>query len=137
MVANAWLLARVTANGRKYNVVPLKKSERENAHEAAQHPRKNVVTSIFQTKDQEPAQTTQIEVLPRYRVILMSDGIADSLLPVKIAALVKDKTPLQAMQTISDVTTNRFKASEALHSKNPGKYENYSDGFYQEPKPDN
>lgn len=113
------------------------KSELENARKASRHPHRNVVSQSFQAKDQEPDKTNRIEVQPGYRVILMTDGISDTLLPDEIASLIKDTTPLQAMQIISDVTTKRFKASETLRSENPGENENYSDGFYQEPKPDN
>lgn len=113
------------------------RSVEENAREASRHPQRAILTKSFSIQEEKPDPPKRTEVKPGYRVLLMSDGISDTLLPEEIAKLIKGKTPLQAMQVISDVTTKRFTMRKTLRTEQPDDDTNYSDGYYQKPKPDN
>ena len=98
---------------------------------------RHVLTKAFTQKEEKPDPPSLFEVRAGYRVIMMSDGIEDNLLPEEIAELVKGKTPEQAMNILSDVTTARIKNNDALREEKPDLDHNYSDGYFQKPKPDN
>ena len=98
---------------------------------------RHVLTKAFTQKEEKADPPSLFEVRAGYRVIMMSDGIEDNLLPEEIAELVKGKTPEQAMNILSDVTTARIKNNDTLREEKPEPDQNYSDGYYQKPKPDN